>query len=49
MVDENRVQGAWDKVKGDSRLTWDKAKNATKDAWHSVERAIPGDADRDGR
>lgn len=39
----------WDSARGTSRLTWDKAKYATKDAWHHVERAIPGDADHDGR
>lgn len=39
----------WDTVKGESRLGWDKAKAATKDAWHSVERVLPGDADKDGR
>ena len=39
----------WDTVKGESKLGWDKAKAATKDAWHSVERALPGDADKDGR
>jgi hypothetical protein len=35
--------------RGAARQTWDEAKLATKDAWHRVERAIPGDADRDGR
>jgi len=39
----------WDNAKGESRLAWDKAKLAAKDAWHGVERAIPGDADKDGR
>jgi hypothetical protein len=39
----------WDSYKGDSRLTWDRAKMAARDAWHGVERAIPGDADRDRR
>lgn len=39
----------WDSVKGESRLGWEKAKVAAKDAWHSVERALPGDADKDGR
>lgn len=39
----------WDTMKGESRLGWDKAKVAAKDAWHSVERALPGDADKDGR
>jgi hypothetical protein len=35
--------------KGKSRLGWEKAKHATRAAWHRVERAIPGDADHDGR
>ena len=39
----------WERTKGKSRLSWEKAKLATRDAWHRVERAIPGDADRDGR
>lgn len=39
----------WDRHKGGSKLSWDKAKHAVKDAWHGVERAMPGDADRDGR
>ncbi len=39
----------WDRAKGSSNLGWEKAKHATRDAWHRVERAIPGDADRDGR
>ena len=39
----------WDRAKGRSRLGWENAKQATRDAWHRVERAIPGDADRDGR
>ena len=30
-------------------MTWAKAKDATRDAWHRIERAIPGDADKDGR
>lgn len=43
----------WDATRGRSSLTWDNAKHASRDAWHrlsdSVERAIPGDSDRDGR
>ncbi len=46
---ENDLARDWEKTKGASRLTWERAKEATKDAWHSVERAIPGDADHDGR
>lgn len=32
-----------------SKLTWDKAKLATRDAWDRIERALPGDADGDGK
>jgi hypothetical protein len=46
---ENDLGRDWDRYKGNSRLTWDKARLATRDAWHSIERRIPGDADRDGR
>lgn len=35
--------------RGKSRLGWDKAKNATRAAWDRVERAVPGDLDRDGK
>lgn len=46
---ERDLSRDWDKMKGSSRLTWDRAKLATRDAWHGVERALPGDADHDGR
>ncbi|HUG11995.1 MAG TPA: hypothetical protein VMM36_13325 [Opitutaceae bacterium] len=39
----------YEKTSGAAGLTWDKAKGATRDAWHRVERALPGDADGDGR
>ena len=43
----------WDRARGDSSLTWDRAKSATQDSWHRlsdrVERAVPGDSDRDGK
>jgi len=39
----------WDKVKGNSRLAWNDAKQAASDGWHHIERALPGDADGDGR
>ena len=43
----------WAKAKGTSKLAWNDAKNATRDAWHrvsdTVERAVPGDSDRDGK
>ncbi|MEO5510810.1 MAG: hypothetical protein ABIS27_09275 [Longimicrobiales bacterium] len=46
---ESDLQRGWDSAKGDSRLGWENAKDATRDAWHRVERALPGDADNDGR
>ena len=43
----------WDKARGKSKLGWDRAKLATRDAWDrvsdTVERAVPGDSDRDGK
>ena len=51
--DEARLAQGWEKAKGTSRLAWNDAKNATRDAWHrvsdKVERAVPGDSDRDGK
>ena len=36
--------------RGDSSsLPWEKSKHAARAAWDRVERALPGDADRDGR
>jgi hypothetical protein len=43
----------WTIARGSSRLEWEHAKHATRDAWQRlsdrVERAVPGDSDRDGR
>lgn len=43
----------WSHARGTSNLSWDKAKDATRDAWqrvsNAVERAVPGDSDRDGK
>jgi len=39
----------WERTPEAAGLSWESAKNATRDAWHRVERALPGDADRDGR
>ncbi|HEY9420689.1 MAG TPA: hypothetical protein VIW92_04680, partial [Thermoanaerobaculia bacterium] len=46
---ENDLEHGWEQTKGKSRLAWSDAKHAAKDAWNRVERALPGDADRDGR
>lgn len=35
--------------KGSSRLGWDRARLAARSAWDRLERAIPGDSDRDGK
>jgi hypothetical protein len=50
---EADLQRGWDDAKANSRLTWERAKHAARDAWQrlsdAVERAMPGDSDRDGR
>ena len=50
---ESDLSRDWDRTRGQSSLTWDRAKHATKDAFQrvsdGVERAIPGDSDRDGK
>jgi hypothetical protein len=50
---EPTLRTDWERTKGKSRLTWDKAKFAVRDAWDrvsdKVERAVPGDSDRDGK
>ena len=43
----------WERAKGTSKLKWENAKHATRDSWQrvsdAVERAVPGDSDRDGK
>jgi len=46
---ESDLQRDYEKVRGKTGVAWEKAKHATRDAWHRVERALPGDADGDGR
>ena len=46
---ERDLESEYNRAKGASKLQWDHAKHATKAAWHRVERALPGDADGDGR
>jgi hypothetical protein len=43
------LERGWDKAKVKSKLGWIEAKDAVRDGWNRVERAVPGDADRDGR
>lgn len=46
---EAALERNYEKGKDKGSVAWDKARNATRDAWHRAERALPGDADRDGR
>jgi hypothetical protein len=46
---ESDLQRDFERARGNSTLAWEKAKQATRDAWHRVGRALPGDADGDGR
>ena len=46
---ENDMERGWEATKANSRLAWHEAKEAVRDGWHHLERAMPGDADRDGR
>jgi hypothetical protein len=50
---ESDLGRGWDQARGGSSLSWDHARHATRDAWDRVsdrvERAVPGDADGDGR
>lgn len=50
---EPDLSRAWERVRGNSSLDWGRAKHATRDAWQrlsdTAERALPGDADRDGK
>lgn len=43
----------WGSTRGTSTLEWDRARPAARDAWQRlsdrVERAVPGDSDRDGK
>ncbi len=50
---EPELSRDWGTARGGSSLEWERAKHATRDAWKrlsdNVERAVPGDSDRDGR
>ena len=46
---EGDLERKWDATRAESRLAWGEARGAVRDGWHHIERAMPGDADRDGR
>jgi hypothetical protein len=50
---ETDLERDWSRARGESKLAWENAKHATRDSWQrvsdAVERAVPGDSDRDGK
>jgi hypothetical protein len=46
---EPELRRSYETDRGTSRLEWEEARIASRAAWHRVERAMPGDADGDGR
>ena len=50
---EAELSAGWTAARGESTLDWDRARLASLDAWQRArdlaERAVPGDADEDGR
>ncbi|MES2786078.1 MAG: hypothetical protein V4684_11490 [Pseudomonadota bacterium] len=50
---EPELSRDWSRARGSSSLEWEHARPAARDAWerasNSIERAIPGDSDKDGR
>ena len=46
---EGDLREGWIKTEYSAKLGWERAKNAVRDSWHRVERALPGDFDKDGR
>ena len=46
---EPHLRQSYEEHHGSGKVGWDKAKHAARDAWERVERAIPGDADHDGK
>ena len=49
---EPELSRDWATARGNSSMEWERAKHATRDAWHrvsnAVEKAVPGDSDKDG-
>ena len=46
---QNDLQANYERTRGNSRLDWYQGKSAVRAAWDRVERALPGDSDRDGK
>jgi len=49
---ESDLKRDWESNKGESKLGWDRARHASRDSWqrtsNAIERAIPGDSNRNG-
>lgn len=46
---ESDLEHGWSQARATSKLDWQRAKPASRDAWDRIVRAIPGDADHDGK
>jgi hypothetical protein len=46
---EKDVRRDWETSQYNKSMNWEKVKRPARDAWDRIERAMPGDADRDGR
>ena len=46
---EPQLERDWNNVRGQSSMAWNDAKGAVREGWDYIERAMPGDFDRDGR
>lgn len=46
---QSELETHYNSNRGTSNLAWTDAKQATRAAWDRLERAIPGDSDRDGK
>ncbi|MCC6493313.1 MAG: hypothetical protein IT424_09850 [Pirellulales bacterium] len=46
---EADVRRDWEGSSHGKSMTWDRVRRPARDAWDHIERALPGDADRDGR
>jgi hypothetical protein len=46
---EPEIKRSWESTPSSRDLAWERARKASKDAWERIERAMPGDADNDGR
>ena len=46
---ERDIEAKYNQRRANTGMTWDKARSPARAAWDRIERALPGDADRDGK